>query len=118
MQGIKDKNRKIYASIFLLGYLSFVLLSITHFHSFCLSNSDTIVQFTNTSAVKTIDDGQGDCPVCHLYSTVSFTPIQAVASFVFTVEGKISSFSETSCQNKFNDSQYLRAPPSLISHSV
>jgi hypothetical protein len=95
--------------------MSFILLSITHFHSSGLNNPYKAIQFTGASSSKTVIDSENDCPVCHLFASVNFSPAQTFVVHGLKAESKISLADETGLQTVFGNSQCLRAPPSLIS---
>lgn len=114
MNGRMDKKRRIFASIFLLGYLSFILVSITHFHHFDSLNPDKTVLSSEISVSKTLTNSEDNCPVCHLYSSVIICSLRQTVSNLQTVESPVATVNEAGYQTEFFSSLSLRAPPSLV----
>lgn len=109
-----ERMKKVFASVFLLGYVSFVLLSITHFHQSAALRSDNKVLSAQTSTAKTLSDPENNCPVCHLYSSVNYYYPRQVISNILAAHIQVPAINETGYQSEFFKSLSLRAPPSLI----
>jgi len=120
MHGRINNKSRIFASILLLGYLSFVLLSITHFHSAeTTCNSNLTSQFaSDTSFSKTPKESADNCPICHLYSSINFCLLTGVIAPDLTVQSKISLNNKTGYKFTLSEMLFPRGPPVSISFSI
>lgn len=113
-----DIKRRICASIFLVGYISFVLLSITHFHSPEPVNSGKASLVISTVISKTPGDTEDNCPICHLFSSVNFNSFPEVNTILSSVHEQIDPVNESNFESWLSDSQFLRGPPASLSFSL
>lgn len=114
MHGRTEKMKKVFASVFLLGYLSFVMLSITHFHNPDSVNSGKTVLSVKTSVSKALSDSEDNCQICHLYSSVNFFSPALIISNILKFESPVNTIDQIGYQSEFFKSLSLRAPPSLV----
>jgi hypothetical protein len=113
-----NKYKPVIVSIFLTGYLSFVLLSIMHFHGNSINNKYKASEYSNKVFYSTVADNDENCPICISFSSININ----ANNFTFPSTQFIENcplLIIASCY-KFNsgDVNYLRGPPIYNIHSV
>gem|GEM_PF-1799571 len=113
-----DKLRRIYALVFLLSYLSFMGVSLFHFHPFVLSSRQSETVSAQNSAVKTILTDSDDCPICHLYFSLTICPVPVSDTNIIAKDARFFVFQESLYYTLVSGAQSQRGPPFNNPYSV
>ena len=109
-----NRYRKAISSVFLLGYISFILISLTHFHKEILYGSEkTADNISNSSTSKTSGDNEENCPVCQLSSSLNFNVTSVIVSSGLVLESIVFLNDETIIGTNIVHANSLRGPPSF-----
>ena len=113
-----NKYKSIISSIFLWGYFSFIILTITHVHVDTLNNTYKTIGIARTNLYSTSSDSQDNCQICHSFSSINIhTVIIAFASGLLIENCTLIKHDSNYKLNPI-DINYLRGPPSLNIFSV
>lgn len=108
-----NRYKTITSSIFLLGYLSFIVLSITHFHSDGLNSSAQTTGFTNKISYSADSDSPENCQICHAFSSINVNNVIIAFSSGLLIENCTLINNESDYRSDLIDIYYLRGPPTL-----
>jgi hypothetical protein len=113
-----SRHKSIISSIFLLGYFSFVVLTITHFHNKGLdSYSPNTVPAYNISC-KAGTDSPESCQICHSFSSININTVIIAFSSGLLIDNCTLFNNDTIYKTNPVDINYLRGPPTLNILSV
>jgi len=113
-----NKYKTITSSIFLLGYFSFIVLSITHFHSDGLNSGARTIGFTYKTSYSADSDSPENCQICHAFSSINVNTVIIAFSSGLLIESCTLVNNESDYRSDLIESQYLRGPPSFNIHSI
>jgi hypothetical protein len=106
-----NSYKTIISSIFLLGHISFILLTITHFHGNTLNNTCKTIGITHTNLYATFSDSQDNCQICHLFSSINVNTNGTSIHSVLLIETCILITIDSKYKSNPVDINYLRGPP-------
>jgi hypothetical protein len=113
-----NRHKKIISSIFLLGYFSFIVLTITHFHGDTLSSNNQSPGITYNISCPISSDSQDNCQICHSFSSINISSVITTFSSGLLIENCTLINNDLSYNSNSVDLNYLRGPPSLNILSV
>jgi hypothetical protein len=113
-----NRHKKIISSIFLLGYFSFIALTITHFHGDALSGNNRASGFDYNISCPTSADTQDNCQICHSFSSININKVIIAFSSGLLIENCTLLNKDLNYNSNLVDINYLRGPPSLNILSV
>ena len=113
-----NRHKKIISSIFLLGYFSFIVLTITHFHGDALNSNNQTLGFTNNISCPTSSDSQDNCQICHSFSSINISTVIIAFSAGLLIENCTLINHDSNYKSNPVDINYLRGPPTLNILSV
>jgi hypothetical protein len=108
-----NRHKTIISSIFLVGYFSFIVLSITHFHGGAVNSNCRTVEFINKISCSTDCDSQENCQICHSFSSININTVIIAFSSGLLVENCTLINNDSDYKSNPVDINYLRGPPSL-----
>lgn len=106
-----NKYRPIITSIFLAGYLSFILLSIVHFHSNTVYNNYKSSEIVNYVLHSTTSDNDENCPICLSFSSINVNTINLTFSSSLLIENCPLIIIASGYKSNSQNVKYLRGPP-------
>ena len=100
--------------VFLLGYISFILISITHFHKEIFYGSEkTIDNVSNSASSKTSGQSEDNCPICQLSFSINVNTVSVTVTSNLVVESIVFLNNESVFTSHIVNINSLRGPPSL-----
>ena len=108
-----NRHKAIISSIFLLGYFSFIVLTITHFHGDASNSNGRTIGFTYNISCPTSSDSQENCQICHSFSSININTVIIAFSSGLLVENCTLINNDSDYKSNPVDINYLRGPPSL-----
>jgi hypothetical protein len=113
-----NSYKKIISSIFLLGYFSFIILTITHIHRDTINDTCHTIGIANTNLCSTFSDSQDNCQICHLFSSINVNT-NSIALFPgLLIETCTVKIIDSNYKSNPVDINYLRGPPSGNNFSI
>ena len=110
---INRYKRKI-SSVFLLGYITFILISITHFHKEIFYGSEkTIDNISNSTTSKTSGENEDNCPICQFSSSINVNIVSLPVTSGLVLESIVFLNNETVFTTNIIHVNSLRGPPSF-----
>jgi hypothetical protein len=111
---IKRINRHItiISSIFLLGYFSFIVLTISHFHGDSINNCCKTIGITHSNLFSTFTDSQDNCQICHLLSSINVNTNNITIASGLLIKTCTLINIKIGYKSNPTDVNYLRGPPS------
>jgi hypothetical protein len=113
-----NRHKKIISSIFLLGYLSFIALTVTHFHGDAVSGNNRAPGITYNISCSTSSDSQDNCQICHSFSSININKVIITFASGLLIESCTLINHDSNYKSNPIDINYLRGPPSLNILSV
>ena len=107
-----NRHKTIISSIFLLGYFSFIVLTITHVHGDTLNNTYKTIGIACTNLCSTSSDSQDNCQICHLFSSINVNTNGTTFHSVLLIETCTLINIDSKYKSNPVDVNYLRGPPS------
>ena len=107
-----NRHKTIISSIFLLGYFSFIVLTITHVHGDTLNNTYKTIGIACTNLCSTSSDSQDNCQICHLFSSINVNTNGTTFHSVLLIETCTLINIDSKYKSNPVDLNYLRGPPS------
>ena len=107
-----NRHKRLISSIFLLGYFSFIILTITHVHGDTLNNTYKTIGIACTNLYSTSPDSQDNCQICHLFSSININTNGTTLHSVLLVETCTLLNIDPKYKSNPVDVNYLRGPPS------
>ena len=107
-----NRHKTIISSIFLLGYFSFIILTITHVHVDTLNNTYKTIGIARTNLYSTSSDSQDNCQICHLFSSINVNTNGTTFHSVILIETCTLINIDSKYKSNPVDVNYLRGPPS------
>jgi hypothetical protein len=113
-----NRHKSIISSIFLTGYFSFIVLTITHFHNEGLNsyNRNIVPAYNISSTTET--DSPENCQICHSFSSININTVIITFSSGLLVEDCTLFNDDTIYKSNPVDINYLRGPPNFNILSV
>jgi hypothetical protein len=108
-----NRYKTITSSIFLLGYFSFIVLSITHFHSDGLNSILEKTGVANKISYSADSDSPENCQICHAFSSINVNTVFIAFSSGLLIENCTLIKNESDYRSNLIDINYLRGPPTL-----
>src|SRR5674476_1371064 len=108
-----NRYKKIISSIFLLGYFSFIVLTVTHFHGDALSGNNRTPGFTYNISCPTSSDSQDNCQIYHSFSSINIHTVIIAFSSGLLIENCTLLYNDLDYNSNSVDINYLRGPPTL-----
>ena len=113
-----NRHKRLISSIFLLGHISFIILTITHFHEDTLNNTYKTIGMAHTNLYSTFSDSQDNCQICHSFSSINIHTVIIAFSSGLLIENCTLINHDSNYKSNPVDINYLRGPPSLNILSV
>jgi hypothetical protein len=113
-----NKYKTITSSLFLFGYFSFIVLSITHFHSDGLNNCNRTISFSNKISCSADSDTPENCQICHSFSSINVNSVIIAFSSGLLIENCTLINYDSDYKSNLIDINYLRGPPSFNTLSI
>lgn len=108
-----NKYKAYISSLFLLGYIGFILISLTHVHKEeCFRNTPVQIA-TDTSLPGISGQSEENCQICQLSSSLNINTTTLILSGSLTPECLILPNNETIHQSTIVDVNCLRGPPTV-----
>jgi hypothetical protein len=108
----KYKTRISY--VFLLGYISFVFISLTHFHKEIFYGSEkTIDNVSNSASSKTSGQSEDNCPICQLSFSINVNTVPLTVTSNLVIESIVLLNNESVFTSHIVHINSLRGPPSF-----
>jgi hypothetical protein len=107
-----NRHKRLISSIFLLGYFSFIILTITHVHGDTLNNTYKTIGIACTHLSSTSSDSQDNCQICHLFSSININTNGTTLHSVLLIETCTLLNIDPKYKSNPVDVNYLRGPPS------
>jgi hypothetical protein len=108
-----NRHKKIISSIFLLGYFSFIILTITHVHGNTFNSNCRTVEVINKISYSTACDSQENCQICHSFSSINVNNIKTAFSSGLLIETCVLINNDSNYKSNPVDINYLRGPPTF-----
>ena len=105
-------HKRLISSIFLLGYFSFIILTITHVHGDTVNNTYKTTGIACTNLHSTSSDSQDNCQICHLFSSINVNTNSITLFSGLLVETCAIKIIDSNYKSNPVDINYLRGPPS------
>ncbi len=114
-----NKHRNLISSVFLLGYLSFMLISLTHFHNeLNYGKGSTVENVSNSTSSKTSGPNEENCPICQFASSISIYTVSITVSGNLIFESNILLKNDPIFISAIIQGNFLRGPPEFNIHLV
>ena len=113
-----NKHKTFISTFLLLGYISFIILTITHVHGDTFNNIDKTIGISHTNSCSTTSESQENCQICHLYSSINITSIGINISSDIAVGNFVLIDIDSKYTASFVNLNYLRGPPTNNIHSI
>ena len=107
-----NRHKRLISSIFLLGYFSFIILTITHVHGDTLNNTYKTTGIACANLYSTSSDSQDNCQICHLFSSINVNTNGTAFHSVILIETCTLINVDSKYKSNAVDINYLRGPPS------
>jgi hypothetical protein len=109
-----NKHNSVIAQLFLLGYVSFVLISVAHNHIEMLigSGKHSVLVIVDETAGPGYKSEQ-NCQICHLSSSINTIASPLALHSILLIEGTVIIKYESTYQSNTINVNFLRGPPSF-----
>lgn len=107
-----NRHKSKISTLFLLGYIAFILISITHFHKEVIYGNEKIVDNVSTSS-KTSGENEDNCPICQFSSSINISLVSLPLTSDLVLESIVLLNNETVFTNNIVQVNSLRGPPSF-----
>jgi len=114
MNNIISKYKTISAYLFLIGYISFIALTIAHKHNGRSHSFEKVSSCQITFSVgvqQTVTEDEDACQICNFSSLISHDFIQQNCNTLFPVIGNSPDYHYSTTNTVFFASNPLRGPP-------
>jgi hypothetical protein len=109
-----NKYKSKISTVFLLGYITFILISVTHFHKEIFYGSEkTIDNISNSMSSKTSGQNEDNCPICQFSSSINVSIVSLPISSGLVLESIVFLNNETVFTTSIVQLNSLRGPPSF-----
>src|ERR1035438_5125169 len=107
-----NRHKRLISSIFLLGYFSFIILTITHVHGDKVNNTYKTIGIACANLNSTSSDSQDNCQICHLFSSMNVNTNSTTLYSGLLIEACTLINIDSKYKSTPVDVNYLRGPPS------
>ncbi|MDR3666748.1 MAG: hypothetical protein P4L35_07895 [Ignavibacteriaceae bacterium] len=102
------------STVFLLGYITFILISTTHFHKEIFYGGEkTIDNVSNSTTSKTSGQNEENCPICQLSTSLNINVTSLTLTSGLVLETIVFLNNETVFTTSIVHVNSLRGPPSF-----
>ena len=113
-----NRHKSIISSIFLTGYFSFIVLTITHFHNEGVNSCNRNAVPAYNISCTTETDSPENCQICHSFSSINISTVIIAFSSGLLIENCTLLNNDTNYKSNPVDINYLRGPPTFNILSV
>jgi hypothetical protein len=112
-----NKYRIAISSVFLLGYVSFMFISLTHVHNeINYEKASSVDNVYNSHSTKSLGQNEENCPICQFASSISVNTISITVCNNLVFESIFLLKNETIFTSAIIQGNYLRGPPEFNIH--
>jgi hypothetical protein len=113
-----NRHKAIISLMFLSGYFSFLILTITHFHITASNRNGGTPGIVYKTLYSTNSDTQENCQICYSFFSINFNSVITAFSSGLLIESCALSNNFSNYKTNPVDKNYLRGPPSLNIFSI
>ncbi|MDR3666238.1 MAG: hypothetical protein P4L35_05295 [Ignavibacteriaceae bacterium] len=101
-----------------MGYFSFIVLSITHFHNDGLNSLAKTAVFSLKTTYAADSDSPENCQICHAFSSININSVIILFSSGLLIENCTLIKNDFDFRSTHVEVNYLRGPPSYNIRSI